>query len=302
MSGLRKLLPSANSLLVFEAAARTLSFKASAEELRVTQPSISHAIKALEAHLGLKLFERGNRGVRLTAAGAEIYAEVAPALQRIENRLRTVSERQSHTMTIAASTSVSAQWLLPITASFQRAHPELKIKLMTTDRNLEPGGEVDLTIRRGPRNWKRQNCWHIADEVLYPICSASYLENSPPLKRLEDLPLHSIIHNSEPFRNRMQWHEWLNLLKYTGDGLPETLVLNDYQLVLQACIAGEGIALGWSITSHDLVQQNILLRPLPHTVKTDFAFYVLGSNKVVMPQHKIGYVEWITTQKHFDGN
>lgn len=98
----------------------------------------------------------------------------------------------------------------------------------------------------------------------------------------------------------MQWQEWLKVLEYAGDAIPETLVLNDYQLVLQACIAGEGIALGWSITSHDLVQQNILLRPLPHTVKTDFAFYVLGSNNTVMPQHKIQYVEWITTQKHFD--
>ncbi|MCP4045434.1 MAG: LysR family transcriptional regulator, partial [Gammaproteobacteria bacterium] len=267
MSGLRKLLPSANSLLIFEAAARTLSFKASAAELCVTQPSVSHAIKALEDHLGLKLFDRGNRGVRLTAVGAEIYAEVGPALHQIECRLRSVSERESHTLTIAASTSVAAQWLLPITSAFQRAYPDMKIKLMTTDRNVEPGSEVDLTIRRGPLNWQRQNCWHITDEVLYPICSASYLENAPQLNNLDDLKQHSIIHNSEPFRNRMGWQEWLNRLEYREDLLPETLVLNDYQLVLQACIAGEGVAMGWSITSHDMVKQKILLRPLPHTVR-----------------------------------
>ncbi len=98
----------------------------------------------------------------------------------------------------------------------------------------------------------------------------------------------------------MGWQEWLNRLEYRDDLLPETLVLNDYQLVLQACIAGEGVAMGWSITSYDMVKQKILLRPLPHTVQTDFAFYVLGPKNSLLPHRKIQYVEWITTQRRFD--
>jgi len=194
MSGLRRLLPSANALIVFEAAARLNSFNLAAVELGVTQPSVSQTVKAMEARLGVQLFKRGNRGVRLTSAGAELKAEVEPALRKIEIRLRALSRRNSHALTVAASTSVSTQWLLPLTAAFQRAHPDMHVKLVTTDRNIEPGDEVDLTIRRGPVNWGRPNSWHLSDEVLYTICSSAYLDRKGPVRDVDDLVNHDIIH------------------------------------------------------------------------------------------------------------
>ena len=296
MSGLRRLLPSANSLLVFESAARTLSFKAAADELRMTQPSVSHAIKTLENHLGVRLFERGNRGVQLTPTGAEIYAEVGPALTRVEAKLKSVSERDANSLTVAASTSVAAQWLLPLTARFQHTNSALKIKLMTTDRNVEPDGDVDLTIRRGPINWERQNCWYLTDEVLYPICSQAYFSNSPPLNSVQDLKNHAIIHNAEPYRDRMSWKEWLAALNVTNVDLPESLTLSDYQLVLQACIAGEGIGLGWTITSKTLIEEKVLICPLSQTVKTGYAFFLLGPKSFPLSRSKLDFVEWIVSQ------
>ena len=114
MSDLRKLLPSPNALIAFESAARFKSFKLAAKELGITQPSISQTIKAMEDRLGVQLFERGNRGVRLTSAGAELMSDVEPALKKIETRLNALSQCNCHTLNIAASTSVSAQWLLPL--------------------------------------------------------------------------------------------------------------------------------------------------------------------------------------------
>jgi LysR family glycine cleavage system transcriptional activator len=293
MSGLQKLLPSANALLVFEAAARLHSFKAAALEMNVTQPSISHTIKAMEAHLGVQLFERGNRGVRLTKIGAELSADLTPALKNIEDRLRIITSRENQTITIAASTSVSAQWLLPLTAVFQREHPGINVRIMTTDRNIEPGNEIDLTILRGPMNWDRPNCWHLCNEELYTICSPAYAVRAGPVRGLDDLKNHAIIHNAEQFRNRMQWHEWLDRQGYTGAPLPETLVLNDYQLALQACIAGEGIALGWSITTKDLVNSGVLLRPLTNVFDTDHGFYIVGPKNIAMSRSRLKYVKWV---------
>ena len=294
MSDLRKLIPSAHSLLVFEAVARLQSFKAAAIEMHVTQPSVSHAIRAMEDRLGLRLFERGNRGVRLTRAGSELMADLAPALRQIENRLRSIVDRESRTITVAASTSASAQWLLPVTAQFQRETPGVSVRIITTDRNVEPGSEIDLTIRRGPKNWKRKNCWHLSDEVLYTICSPAYLEKAGPVHGLADLKNHATIHNAEPFRDRMQWQEWLERQGCAGVNLPETLILNDYQLVIQACIAGEGIALGWSFTTQGLVDQGVLVRPIENKVATDFAFYALGSEDATYSGNKLRYIEWIT--------
>jgi len=293
MSGLRRLLPSANALIVFEAAARLNSFNLAAVELGVTQPSVSQTVKAMEARLGVQLFKRGNRGVRLTSAGAELKAEVEPALRKIEIRLRALSRRNSHALTVAASTSVSTQWLLPLTAAFQRAHPDMHVKLVTTDRNIEPGDEVDLTIRRGPVNWGRPNSWHLSDEVLYTICSSAYLDRKGPVRDVDDLVNHDIIHNAEPFRNRMNWQEWLAAQGYENLQVPSTFVLNDYQLVIQACLAGEGIALGWSFTTGPLVERGVLVQPLRNEVRTDHAFYILGSKSAEIPRSKNAYVKWI---------
>ncbi|QFT81990.1 DNA-binding transcriptional activator GcvA [Roseovarius sp. THAF27] len=104
---------------------------------------------------------------------------------------------------------------------------------------------------------------------------------------------HSIIHNAEPYRNRMQWKEWLSLQGHNLT-LPETLTLNDYQLVIQACIAGEGIALGWSFTTQRLVDQGILLKPLDNEVVTDHAFYVLGPKYAELSRNKMRYINWIS--------
>lgn len=79
--------------------------------------------------------------------------------------------------------------------------------------------------------------------MLYTICSPAYLENVGPVHGLADLKNYAIIHNAEPFRDRMRWQEWLGRQGCAGVILPETLILNDYQLVIHACIAGEGIAL-----------------------------------------------------------
>jgi LysR family glycine cleavage system transcriptional activator len=294
MSNLRKLLPSFNALLVFEASARLRSFKLAADELNVTQPSVSSTIKSLEEHLGFRLFQRNNRGVELTSAGLELASELSPALERIELRLKSLSDRNSDTLTIAASTSVSAQWLLPKTSDYKREHGDLSISIITTDRNLDPSDDLDFSIRRGPKNWDRPNCWHLSDEELYLICAPSYREKSGPIRDLSDLVNHKIIHNAEPYRKRMDWRAWLDAQGRSDIKLPASLVLNDYQLVLQACIAGEGVALGWSFTTRALIEAGFLEVPIENTVCTDFAFYIIAPTWKGIPKNKLQYIKWLT--------
>ena len=103
----------------------------------------------------------------------------------------------------------------------------------------------------------------------------------------------SILHSDEPFRSRMGWREWLQLQHVVDLELPETLVLNDNQLVIQACIAGEGIALGWSFTTSHLVEQGTLMRPLDHVAATEFAFYVIGGEAANFTKDKLRFINWI---------
>ncbi|AVH45342.1 LysR substrate-binding domain-containing protein [Agrobacterium tumefaciens] len=296
MSKLRYLVPSTHSLFVFEAAARNLNFKLAAAELNVTQPSISHAIKALERHCNVDLFVRDNRGVQLTEAGRLLYDSVRSGFQRIEQSLKTIAANDTHYITVAASTSLAAHWLVPKLSNFQQHHPSIKIKIVTTDRDIEPDHQVDMTIWLRPRTFERSNSWYMCEEVIYPVCSPSYVASTAPIKSIEDLPNHQLIHSFDPHRKRITWSEWLGLFGCQSAEIEPNLVFNDYQLAIQAALAGEGVVLGWAITTHLLRRNKLLVRPLSEELRTQNAFFVVANERSSKLDEMKLLVKWVVEE------
>ncbi|WKL24517.1 LysR substrate-binding domain-containing protein (plasmid) [Sinorhizobium meliloti] len=155
---------------------------------------------------------------------------------------------------MAASTSVAAHWLVPNLPNFQQLHTGTRIKIVTTDRDIEPDHQVDITIWLRPRGFQRANTWCIGDEVIFPVCSPLYLTASRPISAVRDLLDHHLIHSFDPHRKRMGWNEWLGIVGVNAADLAPDLVLNDYQLSMQAALAGEGVALGWAFTCQLLLR------------------------------------------------
>lgn len=296
MSKLRYMLPSTQSLFVFEAAARNLNFKLAAAELNVTQPSISHAIKALERQCKVDLFVRDNRGVQLTEAGRLLYDSVRSGFQRIEQSLKTITSDETQYITVAASTSLAAHWLVPKLPIFQQRHPGIKIKIVTTDRDVEPDHQVDMTIWLRPRHFERPNSWYMCDEVIFPVCSPSYMASAPPIKSVDDLASHQLIHSFDAHRKRMGWSEWLGLFGSASAEIEPNLVFNDYQLAIQAALAGEGIVLGWTLTSHPLRKNKLLVRPLTEELRTENAFFVIANERSSKRDEMKRLVEWVVEE------
>jgi LysR family glycine cleavage system transcriptional activator len=296
MSKLRYLLPSPHSLFVFEAAARNLNFKVAASELNVTQPSVSHSIKSLEQHCGVNLFIRENRGVRLTEAGRLLYEDVRSSFLRIEQTLRSVSERDTNYITLAASTVVSAFWLVSQLHHFQQQHPTIKIKLLTTDRDVEPNEEIDLTIWVRKGDFERKNCWRICDEVVFPVCSPTYLASKPPVKKLADLERHQLLHFVDPFRKRITWEEWFELAGRRKVEIERRTMFNDALLASQAAVAGEGIALGWNLTLQLVLKNRLVVKPIDINVKTDSAFFLVGNEHATEGGKLQVLVNWFLAQ------
>src|SRR5260221_11823718 len=106
-------LPPLNALKAFEAAARSESFTRAAEELGVTQGSVSHQVKALEATLGIKLFNRERQRLVITDAGREYLNVVRDALDRIAAGTERILQRQnSGVLTVSTSPDFAAKWLV----------------------------------------------------------------------------------------------------------------------------------------------------------------------------------------------
>ncbi len=291
MSRLRSLIPSPHSLFVFEAAARHLNFRNAANELNVTQPSVSQTIKALENHCGAQLFLRENRGVQLTEAGRVLFESVRFGFRRMEDSLRTLGSTGARYLTFAASASVAAHWLLPQLYQLQQDQPDLKIKVVTTDRDIDPDADVDVTIWIRDRDFQRPNSWYLCDEVIFPVCSPAYLARHP-VRDVISLPGHRLLHADDRFRRRMRWGEWLARVGVDASDATPDMVFDDYQLSLQAALAGEGLALGWSLTSSLLLQDRLLLRPLPAEIRTGKAFFLIAAPGATRTEGLEALVDW----------
>ncbi len=182
MQSLRHLLPSAGSLIVFEAAGRLSSFTAAGRELGMTQAAVSYAVRGLEEQLGVKLFQRRHRQVRLTEAGGRFFADVTLGLSHIRKsaeELRALAGGMH--VTLSASTAFASFWMMPRLQKFRDDLPGIDLRIQTADRDLDLIAEgIPLGIRGGsaPRTGRTTNCCRSPTEEIYAVAGPAYVARS----------------------------------------------------------------------------------------------------------------------------
>ncbi len=299
MESLRSLVPSMGSLVVFEAAGRLSSFTAAAQELHMTQAAVSYAIGRLETDLGCALFLREHRRVRLSEAGARFHADVSIGLSHIQRSaqdLRAVATG-SH-VTLACSTAFAAYWMVPRMARFRDDLPHVDLRIQTADRDLDLLGEgIPLGIRGGaPADWPQYHARAVASEEIYPVCSAGYLARTQPPARPADLLAHQLIHLEEPFRSAATWKDWFGAVGIDPRRVPRGLQINDYVLVIQSVIEGQGVALGWHHLVAGLVAKGVLVRLTDHVLTTGKGFHVIWPKEAPLSRAACDVRDWLLAQ------
>ena len=295
MQELWKLVSSPRHLLVFEAAARTGSFTRAAQELNVQQPAVSASIKQLEASLGTPLFARAHRSVTLTQSGERLFTDVSAAFARIHQTAERLSQRQAQShVTLSASTAFAHYWMVPRLAEFHAAHPDIDLRLQTSDREPDIGAEgISLAIRRGTGHWEGCDSHLIAAEVIAPIAAPRVMASAVNLATVANLLNQSLIHLEEPIRDRPTWADFFGHwnVPYTE---PRTgLRLNDYALVLQAAIAGEGFAFGWSHVTEGLIARGLLAARPEWSWTTGAGFYLVWSASTPLSPQATQVRDWL---------
>ncbi|MDP5216357.1 LysR substrate-binding domain-containing protein [Ruegeria sp. 2205SS24-7] len=145
-----QILPSLAAIRAFEAAARHQSFTRAAEELGMSQASVSYQIRVLEERLGFRLFARAARKVHLTRDGERLAKSVVEAFDLMRTAFQTVEADQHATLTISATPTFSANWLAPNIGRFQIAHPEIAVRVFANEERTDfARSEIDLAIRYG---------------------------------------------------------------------------------------------------------------------------------------------------------
>ncbi|MEL6999014.1 MAG: LysR substrate-binding domain-containing protein [Pseudomonadota bacterium] len=295
MRSLLHQIDSLHHLAAFEAAARHGSFTRAAEELNVSQPAISQSIRKLELAVGVRLFQRMHRSIALTDAGAMLAHDVSEAFGRIHATVTHLGRigRTDH-VTLSVSTAFANYWMVPRLQAFHERYPGVDLRLQTTDKELDLAHEgISLGVRRGHGSWEGYDAALIAPERLIAIASLGWVARNDVPTTMPELAATALTHLEEPFRARPGWMDWFRHFGHAYRDPGTGLRLNDYALVLQATMAGEGIALGFSHVVEGLIAQGLLAQIGDWDMLTGPGYHLVWSNRQALSESAIIVRDWI---------
>jgi len=261
-------LPSLQTLVVFEVAARQLNFSAAARALGTTQSAVSHRIGALEAELGVPLFRRLRRGVVLTPEGARLFQAVRQGLDTIAGATAELSAAPARRrFDIATDFGFAAFWLMPRLAALSAALDGREVRIVTLQDAIDPADQpFDAAVAFGARRVRGCRVTPLFPEVVVPVASPGFAAGRPPVAdpaALLDLPLLHL-ESANPGR-WLTWPDWFRAHGLDPPAGSGRLTFNNYPMVVQAAVAGQGVALGWRPLVDELIgagQLVVLGRPV----------------------------------------
>jgi LysR family glycine cleavage system transcriptional activator len=287
-------LPSLNAVKAFEAAARHESFTRAAEELCVTQGAVSQQVKALEAQLGLRLFNRERQRLVITEAGRQYLAVVRDALDRLADGTRRLLDRRSSgTLTVTTSPSFAAKWLVHRLGRFAATHPEIDLRVSASLQHVDFVREdVDLAIRHGDGSWPGLEVMRLCTEKLFPVCSPRLLDGRHPLRRPADLAYHVLLHQS----GRSGWGKWLDAAGVDGIDIGRGPVLSESSMAIDAAVDGHGVALArTALAAFDLLAGR-LVRPFGPALPVSFAYWIVGPKSTAELPKIRAFRQWLIAE------
>jgi LysR family transcriptional regulator, glycine cleavage system transcriptional activator len=276
-------LPPLDSLRVLVACVRHGNFSRAAAELGITAAAVSQRMRALETHIGVKLFTR--HGPTLTTT------DRARALgQRIEHALALVRtavddcRRSKHPLRVTCAPTFAARWLLPRLAAYH-ALPGADTIALDAAQTLLPPGAFDVAIRSGIGPWPGYTAVKILEESLTPMISPKLL---PPVRRLTARALLKVPLIPDP-----HWSEWFRVAGIRN-AKPRFFATRfpNFELEAQAAVKGIGAALLSPVLYAELTTQGSLVAPFPWLVENRGGYWLLAT-KEFSGSH---FVRWMKSQ------
>jgi len=233
-------IPPIQGLVAFEALARLRSVTLAGDELSVTPSAVSHRIRQLESQLGFKLFARAD--FSLTTDGAAYLARVREALAALQQVPGRGAVPGTTRLRVAVTPTFSRQLLLPRLALFRHAYPEIELVLQVSIPLLNvTAEEADIELRFGAGPWPDRDSVLLQSDAVCPVCSPDYLNEAGPFDGFDTT---ATVGRARLIRSPLEpWRTWFPANGITLDEPSAGAQFNDIGLVLDAAVAGFGVAL-----------------------------------------------------------
>ena len=279
------------ALRVFAAAARHENFKRAAEMLGVTPTAVSAQVKSLEAFLGRRLFERGPRQVRLTPAGRKLAASCEEAFARLERDLAELkAEGRGPLVTIDVGPVFAAQWLAKRLDSFWERFPATGLHLRHSPGTVDfTKSNADMMIAWGDGAWPGLESEPLMAVRATPVASPAFLRRRPTAPSLESLLEAPLLH----WKDHAGWREWLETLGLPPGRALSGAVIEDANVVLQAALSGQGIALGLLPLVEAELQRGALVRLFTDEITPSRAYHLVYREDALRQDSLKAFRDWI---------
>ncbi|MFM0591856.1 MULTISPECIES: LysR substrate-binding domain-containing protein [Paraburkholderia] len=293
--GYRRLIPSLTALVEFEAVARLSSFTRAANELGVTQAAVSRQVRCLEVSLGVRLFHRLHRSIRLTGEGEALYLVVAESMQRIAGVYDRLSDGSAEQELVLATTAAFSHFrVLPRLAELKRLQPQLKLRLTTQMFTADlRHNEVDIAVRYGNGKWRDGTASLLFDEEVFPVCSPAWSQANGAPQSLAELTKTQLIDSDSTSEGWLDWETWFQALGARPSRLQYELRCTLYTDAIQAALHDQGVALGWHRLLSDLLDSGELVRLTQASVKVSDAYYVVIPHGRTITPTTNRVIEWL---------
>lgn len=281
-------LPPLSALRAFEAAARHLSFKKAAEELHVTPAAISQQIKALEDYLGLALFRRLTRALELTAQGQAMLPMLRQGFDCLAAAVAATRQGVPGTLTVTAPPSFASHWLVPRLPRLAAAYPDLPIRLVSSSDSVDKPGESvvfeadprsvdgEVAIRYGTGHYPGLRVERLFAPDYVPVCSPG-LAQAASLQQPADLCRQVLIHDETIVAGErsLGWPEWLAAAGVPAASCPRQVSFSNAVLVVDAAVAGQGVALSLRALVAADVAAGRLIIPFDLALPSPYAYFLV---------------------------
>ena len=283
-------LPSPTALRSFEAAARHLSFTRAAQELFVTQSAVSHQVRGLEDELGVRLFLRLPRQLRLTESGEALFLTLRESFDRIEDSVQDLKAGNvADPLRISLTSYFASRWLTRRLGSFSALHPQVEMQLHLINGDVDfKRMDLDIAIIWGSGDWPGLEAELLMPIEITVVCSPDLLANGPSLENIADLQHHRLLHET----GQTLWETWFAA---TGniDVEPErNLVMDDPNVLHQAAIEGQGIALGARALLDDEISRGVLMQPFDQSVEIG-GYYIVHVPGARARPNVAAFFDWL---------
>jgi LysR family transcriptional regulator, glycine cleavage system transcriptional activator len=295
-------IPGLQSLKAFDASARHLSFTRAAGELNVTPAAVSHQIKELEDQLGIQLFQRTSRTMRLTRAGQIFRAAVAESLDQLTKGLHRIRQLDNASqLRVNASASIAAKWLVPRLDRFLALKPGADVRVDVSGALLDFDRDgVDIAVRFDRGDYPGLRVDRMFTDNVFPICSPALLERMGPIREPRDLLRLPLIHLDWEAQGAVwpNWRMWMQAAGVAGFEDTSGLHFGHSSLAIQAALDGHGVALGETSLVADDLAAGRLVRPFELSLKSPsrFAYYLVSPVETADRPMVKAFREWILAE------